>query len=349
MKYVSIDQVMQGEYLAKPIYASDGRILLEHGVLLTIGLISRLRQLGITALYIKSEKDFNHAVEVAEEEIITEETKREAVATLAECYQYIQSGKKDFKLKAVSKVAGSIIEEVMNNQDVLVGLTDIRTKDNHLFLHSVNVCVMSILVGLKMNMDRSKLRDLAVGALLHDIGKVIADVENPTVENENDHTWKGFNVLRRNPELSKLSTIISLQHHECIDGSGYPQGIQAPDIHMNSKIVAVANAYDNYISGENKLGVLYPFEACERIMGLTNRQFDHDVVWNFLRSVAFYPNGSHVKLTTGETGIVVGQNSGLPQRPIIHLIETSFQLEDVEVKELDLSRNPTIFIKEIIA
>lgn len=347
MRYVSIDQMVQGEHLAKPIYSSDGRILLEEGVLLTIGLISRLRQLGITALYIKSET--NAFKDINEDEAITEETKREAIVTLAECYQYIQSGKKDFQLRSVSKVAGSIVEEVMNNQDVLVGLTDIRTKDNHLFLHSVNVCVLSVLVGLKMHLDRSRLRDLAIGALLHDIGKTIVDKENAKEKYANNHTWKGFNVLRRNPELSKLSTVVALQHHECVDGSGYPRGIAESDIHLNAKIVAVTNAYDNYITKEIGKKVMYPFEACEKILALTNRQFDHDVVWNFLRSIAFYPNGSHVKLTTGETGVVVGQNSGLPQRPIIRLIKTSFQLDDVEVQEIDLSQKTTIFIKEIIS
>lgn len=346
MKYMSIDQVVQGERLAKPIYASDGRILLEGDVLLTVGLISRLRQLGITALFIKDESSSN--IEVDEDEVITEETKREAVAVLADCYQYIQSGKKDFQLKSVSKVAGSIIEEVMNNKDVLVSLSDIRTEDNELFLHSVHVCVLSVLVGLKMHLDRSKLRDLAIGALLHDVGKIIEDQPGAKDKYANDHTWKGFNLLRRNPEMSKLSTVVALQHHEHIDGSGYPRGIDATDIHLNAKIVAVTNTYDNLITKASDDRILYPYEACEKIMALTNLQFDHDVVWSFLRSVAFYPNGSHVKLTTGETGLVVAQNKGLPQRPIIRLIKTSFQIDDVEIKEIDLAKETTIFIKEII-
>lgn len=347
MKYMPIDQVVQGEHLAKPIYSSDGRILLEEDVFLTIGLISRLRQLGITALYIRD--GMNAEQEIEEDEVITEETKREAVAILADCYQYIQSGEKDFQLKSVSKVAGSIIEEIMNNKDVLVSLSDIRTEDNNLFLHSVHVCVLSVLVGLKMHLDRSKLRDLAIGALLHDIGKIIDDEQGVKGKYANDHTWKGFNVLRRNPEMSKLSTVVSLQHHEHVDGSGYPRGIDDSDIHLNAKIVAVTNVYDNYITKEMDGRVLYPYEACEKIMALTNLHFDYDVVWNFLRSVAFYPNGSHVKLTTGETAVVVSQNKGLPQRPIIRLIKTTFQLDDVEVQEIDLSKETTTFIKEIIS
>lgn len=344
MKYKTIDQAIQGEYLAKPIYGSDGRVLLEENVLLTIGLLARLRRMGITALFIRNEKvEGNIATD--EESIITEETKREAISILSTSYQYIQSGKTDFQLKSVSKVASSIIDEIMQNKDVLVHLNDIRTSDNHLFLHSISVCIFSVLVGLKLGLDRAKLRDLAIGALFHDIGKIIPDSEVVN-EKEKDHTWKGFNLLRKNHETSMRSAVVAFQHHEHLDGSGYPRGIKEDEIHLFSKIVAVANQYDSLVNGDE---YIFPYEACERIMALTNIHFDHEVVWNFLRSVAFYPNGSHVKLTTGETGIVVSQNRGLPQRPIIKIIKSSYQMEDFDVKEIDLAKETTVFIKKIIA
>lgn len=351
MKYVSIDQVVQGDHLAKPIYSSDGRILLEENVYLTIGLISKLRELGITTIYIKDELLEQLDLEIEEEEVITDETKREAVATLASGFQYIQAGESEFRLKAVSNVAGSIIDDVLRNQEVLVSLTDIRTEDNELFLHSIQVCVLSVLIGIKLHLDRSKLRDLAIGALLHDIGKIVEDDDDKKGEYDNDHTWKGFNFMRRNPEMSNLSSVVMLQHHEHVDGTGYPRGIKADDIHLNAKITAVANMYDNYITKEDDESgrVLYPYEACEKIMALTNLHFDHDVVWSFLRSVAFYPNGSHVKLTTGETGIVVGQNKGLPQRPVVRLMKTSYQIDQVVVKEIDLAKETTVFIDKIIS
>ncbi|PLR77561.1 metal-dependent phosphohydrolase [Bacillus sp. V3-13] len=345
MKYMPIDQVVQGEYLAKPIFASDGRALLEENVLLTFGLLSRLRQMGITALYIKDSS--NPEIMIDEEDVISQETKREAASLLSTLYQYVQSGEKDFKLKAVSKVASSIIDEITLRKEVLAHLNDIRTKDNALFLHSFNVCVLSVLVGLKMGLDRSKLRDLSVGALLHDIGKTTPDQPGYSSK-ENDHTWKGFNLLRKNPEVSKLSAVVALQHHEHPDGSGYPRSLTEGDIHLFSKIVAVTNDYDNMIYGATGDKPLFPYEACEKIMALTNLHYDHETVWNFLRSVAFYPNGSHVKLTTGETGVVVSQNRGLPQRPIVKVFKSSFHIDDSEVKEVNLAKETTVFIDKMI-
>ncbi|WP_374720723.1 HD-GYP domain-containing protein [Peribacillus tepidiphilus] len=101
-----------------------------------------------------------------------------------------------------------------------------------LFLHSFNVCVISVIIGMKMGLDRSKLKELAIGTLFHDIGKISVADHRQEEYNEEHHTWKGFNLLRKNPEISKLSLGIILQHHEYIDGSGAPRGIKGDEIHL---------------------------------------------------------------------------------------------------------------------
>ncbi|WLR52097.1 HD domain-containing phosphohydrolase [Bacillus tianshenii] len=345
MRYTLLDSVEQGEKLGRPIYTADGRVLLEDGVVLTIGLISRLRRMGVHALYLQDEM----LKDIDPEEVVSEATKREAVEAISQSMQFVQSGKKDFDMKGVSKSTNKIIEEILLNQNILVSLSDIRTSDNNLFVHATNVAVMSIIVGIKLGLKRSELRDLAIGALFHDIGKVVPDDPNAK-RGENDHTWKGFNVLRKNHEISMSAAHVALQHHEYMDGSGTPRQVTGDKIPMHAKIVAVTNYYDNLVHPIDGSQGMHPYEAGETILGLTNIRFDHAVVWEFLRSIAFYPTGRQVMLSTGETGAVVGQNNGLPQRPVIRVFNHSqkSKFEDFDVKEIDLGKETTVFIQKML-
>ena len=233
---------------------------------------------------------------------------------------------------------------------MLVNLTDIRTNDNELFVHSVNVCIISIIVAIQLGLDPKRIQELAIGALMHDLGKVLPE-QQEAEEFQGGHTWKGFNYLRKIKDISTLSAHVALTHHEHVDGTGFPRKLKGEDIHFLSKIVAVANHYDNLITATNGSAALLPHEACERIMGLSNIYFDHNVVWKFLRSIAFYPTGSQVKLTTGETGVVVAQHRGLPQRPIVRTFTIDHHTyggDDFEVKEVDLAKETTIFIESIL-
>lgn len=347
MRYTSIDNVQQGELLGKSIYASDGRVLLHEDVPLTVGLISKLRHMGVNYIYIKDDRFSD--VEV--EEVVSEQTKREAMNMLTTSFQYIQTGK-DLDVLEINRTVTNIIEEIMSNENVLMALTDIRTQDNAIFVHSLNVCIMSVLVGIKVGLDRDKLHQLAVGALFHDIGKIIPDDKKAVSTKEtgdlNHHTWKGFNKLRQNKEISTLSAHIALTHHEHIDGSGVPRGLVDKEIHLLSKIVSVTNYYDNLVAPIDGSKPLHPYEAGEHIMGLTNVRFSHPVVWRFLRAIAFYPTGSQVILSNGKAGVVVGQNPGLPQRPIVRTFNL-YKDDDYTIEEIDLAKEMTIFIKKIIS
>ncbi|WP_100404646.1 HD-GYP domain-containing protein [Bacillus solitudinis] len=345
MRYTFLDNVEQGERLGKHIFASDGRILLQQGAQLTVGLISRLRHMGVQAIYIKDSR----LQDLKIEEVVSEKVKRNTIETLKNSIQFVQTGK-ELEIRNIQASIRSILDEVLQNQQILLNLTDIRTDDNHLYIHSVNVCIISAIVGIRLGLDRVKLQELAMGALLHDIGKIIPDQAATEDLAQNDHTWKGFNTLRKNKEISILSAHIALTHHEHVDGTGFPRKLTEEDIHIVSKIAAVANAYDRLINPAPGERGLFPFEACEHLMALTNRCFDHEVVWNFLRAIAFYPTGSQVKLSTGLTGIVVGQNSGLPQRPIIRTFHTSGgSSSDFAIRHVDLAKETTVFINNVLS
>ncbi|MED4727910.1 HD domain-containing protein [Aneurinibacillus migulanus] len=353
MRHVSLDHLEPGQVLAKSIYASDGRTLLNQGVLLTPGMINKLYRIGVTKIYIKDDR----FEDIKVEEVVSEETRREAISQVSNVMECVQEGK-DFDTTSVVKTMTNVIDEILAQKDVLLNLDDIRTKDNHLFIHSLNVCIMSTVIGVSLGYSISKLKELALGALLHDIGKVMKVTDDPLrryTQEGNHHAWIGFNILRKRHELSLSSAHIALQHHEHVDGTGEPRSLKSVEIHEYAKIVAVTNFYDNLISPLTPEPTLLPYQASEYLMGLAGKKFDHEIVIQFLRSIALYPTGSSVQLSTGEIGVVVGQHKGLPSRPVIRVFKEShssgrgkFDYDGTEVKEVDLGRETTLFIDSIL-
>jgi HD-GYP domain-containing protein (c-di-GMP phosphodiesterase class II) len=353
MRHVLVDNVQPGNVLAKTIYTSDGRPLLNSGVQLTVGMLSTLRRLGVTMIYIKDER----FEDVVIEEVVDDQTRREALSNFAAAVQCVQGGS-DFNTKQISHASGSIVDEIMKNKKVLVNLTDIRTRDNQLFLHALNVCILSVVIGTNMGLNRAQLQDLAIGALLHDIGK-IETPENLRKEEEAElpmglshdekHTWRGYKRLRKRNEISIVAAHVALQHHENIDGSGFPRGLKGEEIHQFAKIVAVANLYDNLIAGDEVKAPMLPHEATEYVMSQAGKTLDHEAVIQFLRAIAVYPTGMSVKLDTGLTGVIVAQHKGLPARPVVRVFKREQgEWESHEVQEVDLAKETTVFIAKVL-
>lgn len=353
MKYVSLEQVEPGDILGRSIYTSDGLTLLQTDVQLTVGMINKLRRFGVTMISIKDP----HLQDVKTEEVLTETTRKDAIRNLSGAIQCVQAGK-EVDVRGLQKSVNNIVDETLRNRRVLLNLGEIRTNDNALYIHSLNVCMMATVMGVGLGYSVNQLKELAIGSLLHDIGKVARDEGETSIYKqdslESHHTWTGFNLLRKKHEMSIVSAHIALQHHEWVDGSGVPRGLTGGEIHDFGKIVAICNAYDNFISPfSTEEETLQPYEACERIMGLAEKRFDHAMVVHFLRTIAMYPTGTSLRLSTGEVGVVIDQNRGLPSRPVVRIIRKERASrhrtgEDHEIRDVDLSEEPTIFITGIL-
>jgi response regulator RpfG family c-di-GMP phosphodiesterase len=352
MRHINLESVETGQVLGKSIYTNDGRPLLLSGVSLTPGMINKLTRIGVTMIYI-IDKQFE---DVKIEDVVSDETRRMAIVGVADVMQSVQKGK-DFDNKAITQTVKNIIEEILRNKDILLQLSDVRTNDNYVFIHSINVCIMATVIGSNMSLNSTQLKDLAMGALLHDIGKVLQAHTDEAAEEmgkpEEQHTWIGYNLLRKKHEFNLATAHVALQHHEHVDGTGKPRGIGADQIHLFAKIVAVANYYDQLISDFLPGPTYPPYEASEHLMGLAGVKFDHQVVIQFLRSIALYPTGTSVKLSTGDVGVVVGQHKGLPSRPVIRIFkkdryQSSQDHNDHEVVEIDLSKETTVFINNTL-
>ncbi|GIQ69191.1 HD domain-containing protein [Xylanibacillus composti] len=341
MRYVHVEDIEPGQILGRSIFSANGNVLLSENIELTVYMINTLRRIGVEMLYIKDEQ----YADVEIEEVISEETKRKMTKKLGEMFDSIRSGK-SFSDRSLSVGIDGLLEEIMANQDVLVQLSDIRTEDNRQYLHALNVCMMSVMTGMNLGLNAQQLKELAIGALLHDVGKVGIQPEHDDPSTRNHHTWRGFDIIKR--EQSLVVAHIALQHHEALDGSGSPRGLEEGEIHLYAKIVAVANMYDNLLFEEQNGRPLMPHEACERLMALSGTKLDRDVLIEFLRIVSIYPTGISVRLSTKETGVVVGQHRGLPGRPVIRVVKQDRD-ESMEVKEVDLAKQPTVFIEGVLS
>lgn len=342
MKYVHIDSVEPGQYLGRTIFSSNGAILLSDGVQLTVYMITTLRRIGVTMLYIKDPS--LEDVEIVD--VVSEENKRAVMQKMGEMLESVRSGK-EFNTRHISMSIDRLLEDVMVNKEVLLQLSDIRTKDNEAYVHALNVCTMSALIGVNTGLGPTQIKELAIGALLHDVGKVELNTDDSAEDKKRHHTWRGFELLKSKREFSLLIAHVAFQHHEALDGTGVPRGLTDEQIHLYAKITAVANTYDNLLYDPATGKKMLPHEACEYISALAGTKLDREVVIQFMRTVSVYPTGSSVRLSSRETGVVVGQHRGLPGRPIIRIVKK--EDDDLEVKELDLAKHTTLFIESVLA
>ncbi|WP_409343041.1 HD-GYP domain-containing protein [Paenibacillus sp. MBLB4367] len=342
MRYISLDSVETGQFLGRTIFSSNGAVLLAEGVQLTVYMITTLRRIGVTMIYIKDE----HFADVEIEDVVSEENKRAVMQKINETMQTVRSGK-DFQTRGVSISIDRLLEDVLQNKEVLVQLSDIRTKDNEMYLHGLNVCTIATLIGINMGLNQSQLKELAIGALLHDIGKVEMITDDESKDPKLHHTWRGFELLKSKREFSLLSAHVAFQHHERPDGQGIPRKLDKDQIHQYAKIVSCANRFDNLLFDPETGKRMLPHEACERMMALSGMELDHEVLVHFMRIISVYPTGTSVRLSTRETGVVVGQHRGLPGRPVVRVVKKDDD-NNLEVKEIDLAKHTTVFIEGVL-
>lgn len=351
MRLVSLKQVKYGDKLARAVLAADGHILLGKGVELTPAYIRRLQELGVYSVYITDSRFPDLEVK----DIIAETTRNESIKITKKISDKI---KREMILPSpeVFQTVNFIMDDLLNQESVLVNLVDIRTQNNYNFSHSVNVCVLSLLLGAALGYDQIKLRNLGIGALLHDLGKTVIPSHvqgknNGLTQQElkelRGHCEKGYELIRSQQDFSIHSAHTALQHHEKYNGQGYPQGLEGENIHEFARIVAITNIYDILASDRPYRNRYWPHELYEYLMSSCYTIFDPKLVALFLNHIPPYPNGTIVRLNSKEKAIVIGQNAHYLVRPIVRVFEQNQQTL-AQPFEYNLLDNPTILVEEVI-
>lgn len=352
MRRIHVDKVTEGMVLARAIYSVDGNILLNAGIKLKSSYVEKFKSIGIIQVYVEDE--ISKDIEISD--VISDETRFEARIAIKNAMNNIKYTNA-LEVGPVKAVVSKIIEELMSIQDAIINLQDLKDSDNYTFYHSANVCVLSVITGIALGYDKEKLKNLALGAIMHDVGKTkipyeILNKPGKLTEEEYEEMQKhpryGYEILKKSIELSTYASYIALTHHERYDGKGYPLGLKEDKIHEFSKIVSIADVYDAMTSDRVYRKRYKINEAVEYIIGMGHHQFDYKIVRKFVEHIAIFPSGSTVELNSGEQAIVVDINKKYPNRPIVRLIKDREGNEVVDIIEIDLTKHNTVIIVDII-
>ncbi|MEN6411863.1 MAG: HD-GYP domain-containing protein [Veillonellales bacterium] len=353
MQRISISHLKPGMTLSRNIFSADGLLLLNVGIKLTRNYISRLKKLGIASVYV----DNPLLTDIEAPEIIQEETRVKAIATVKQSFSKLQTVCR-IDIGELQQVANRIVDEAIQNRHTMVHLTDIRTHDDYTFGHSVNVCVLAVVTGLHLGYHTDQLRTLALGAMLHDVGKLSVPLEilnkpGRLTEDEmsimKQHSGYGFSILQQQTDsIPLLAAHIAFQHHEKFNGTGYPRCLQGDDIHEFARIVAIADVYDALTADRPYRKCLPPHQAYEWIMVLTGQHFDPYILSVFLSHIAAYPVGTFVRLTSGEIGIVTKVLPKLSTRPQLRILTDSSGQFLSQPAELNMLEHLTLFIDKVL-
>lgn len=334
--------------VGKSIYSANGRILLKENVSMTEAYLSQLGRLEIPYIYIKDGIDDDIVVD----DLIREENRVEAVGITRQVIEKVCRGE-DLNLSVVKTTINKIVDDLANNPNLVLNLVDIRAQDDYLYGHSVNVAVLSGIIGLALNYNEIQLRDLMIGALLHDIGRAKSGQKrdankNPVNPSENiqnqDHCREGFDILRASNDISLHSAHVAFQHHEFFNGNGYPRGLRGQEISEFARIVSIANTYDTFLTKPREKEETSVLKAVEYLTANCGTIFDPELVSIFLKKVAIYPIGTRVTLNTGEKGIVVENHENFPTQPIVRVDTNLFGLALNGCYDVDLSSKEAYFI-----
>ncbi|HCC06596.1 MAG TPA: hypothetical protein DEP72_00325 [Clostridiales bacterium] len=352
MRAMSIDRLKGEEKLGKNVYDDHGSILLTAGTKVSDKYVDKLKLKGYIQVYVEDE--VSGGIEV--DDMLREKTRRQSRQEIKQQFNnYLD--KKDIDIERIMKCVDQIMDEILSSKEIIFNINDIRTKDEYTYAHSVNVCVLAVTVGAHMNINMNRLKELAIGAILHDVGKIFVPHEilnkagklnDAEFDFMKKHPKLGYDILNQKPQITPISKNIVLMHHEKMNGTGYPLAVESAQIHQLTRLVTVCDMYDAMTSDRPYRKAMKAYEVIEYLTHLSTTELDREMVDAFRRFVAPYPSGVIVRLNNGHKAIVALQNKDMLTRPIVRVYEDEKGNKLMSTYEIDLKKNLTIFINETL-
>lgn len=361
MRKLPLWALRPGMEVARRVYDGNGFLLLNTGVKLRQAYIERLKAHCIFDVYIVD--DLIPDVQIVD--VILDQTRRRATHLIRKIIRKTQftlrKGRKEqlfFPRKDLQDVLEDIICQLLDNRHLAINMTDIRSADGYTFSHSVNVAVLAIVTAAAMELPRSDLYQIGLGALLHDLGKIkvppailnkSTPLQSEEMEQIRQHPVDGYRMLQTQ-NLSRSAALVVYQHHERVDGSGYPGGITGEEIEPFSRIVAVTDVYDALVSDRPYRPAFPPHRALE-IIQTGNGSFDRKVVERFCHHIPAFPVGTAVALSDDLIGVVVHNTIGFPTSPRVRVfgrLEAKV-FEPVVPFEVNLADTPSLAVTKVFA
>jgi HD-GYP domain-containing protein (c-di-GMP phosphodiesterase class II) len=330
MRMVSIEEVREGDRIGMNVYSSDGRLVLRKGMVVTGKLIEGLKRLHVDGVYIEDERILN----VQMVDGFGVRFRMHAISLLNSAFEEVRENK-CFHSKDLLETNNEMVRHLTKGENSLLQINNIRMRAGYLLDHSINVAMLSVLTAKALEYTMQQMQAIGIGAMLHDIGYALPGLENPYME----HPKAGYDLLLNDEEIPVMSADLVLQHHEMINGQGFPYGIQGKSIKEMAQICAVANDFDHYVNEIDHIRL--PHEGMDYVMLKAGVSYDNHVVQAFMHAIVPYPIGTVVLLTNGITGIVIEINKAYQSRPVVRELNKDHQIALID--------HPTLFIKEVVS
>lgn len=343
VEYIRTDSIKIGDILAKPLYDDRGMILLKQGNRVTEIVLNAIKTQGYKGIYIQHAEGSQREAVKLPEPILSDLDTIQIIKDIKEMFDNKKIWNDAYDTEFITsrkKIEGfvddliKILKERNLKNQLLFEMEDNRGSKNWLYYHCLNTTMLTIGVCIKLGLSDDTIRNVAIGAMYHDLGKG----KYPELIDKRDLTDEDRARLREHPEscfriLQKLqypvqTTYAVWMSHEREDGSGYPNSLDSKQIPICAKVVGLASMYDNMVCPTPfNHHPLTQKEALEFLWG--DQRFDVDCMKALNQIIVPYPIGTKIKLSNAEEGIVVKNHPGLPLTPTVI----------IKGKEIDMSKN----------
>ncbi len=394
MKLVTVEDLREGDIIASDVLLEDYTVVLSKGTVIKTQYIDKLRELEVFTVYIEEQQEKEEVKTQPKPPVTAKKTEEKSPATPIptvkipapqtppqqktkklsmekvtilrdDVEEQVKNKIKDILemhiyqqtegLQKITETAQNIITDILEEEEVVEKVYDVRERSADIYEHSLQVCTIATLIALKLGMSKKQVYDISVGSLIHDLGLryLVVRYEDQDInllpakdqEEYKKHPIYAYTAIKNETWLSENAKDIILNHHERKDKSGYPLGTDL--VSRMTQIVGVCDEFDELICGVGKARVRV-HEAINNIRNYSGIWYDSDIVSAFLQLIAVYPVGSRVKTNKGELGIVMRQNPHFPERPVLRIIEDKYgQAIHTEII-VDLIKDTSVVIQQVV-
>ncbi|MEN8907196.1 MAG: HD-GYP domain-containing protein [Clostridiales bacterium] len=340
-----LSNIKTGMKLARDVILDDGRILLLSGFVIKPRYKRKLEMFNIPYIYINKTKSKLEKI-YPDESIYSS-----AIKTIKNIFNEVRDGY-ELDIDLVRETVNNLLGQISQN-NTLIQLTGISDIKSYTYVHSVDVCIYSLNTAIALNYNRKDLVNLGIAAILHDIGKSkipIEIMEKPGVLSENEfnimklHTIYGYEILTKTDGLKNSIANVAWQHHEKINGKGYPLGLKNSLIPDFAKIVSISDVFDALSSDKIYKKKMLPHKVKEVLLENVSKQFDPYFTKVFIENIILYPKNLYVQLDNGYIGVIIKENKKDPAKPILRI-----NSNDNVSQIIDLSKNTDLNIIDILS
>ena len=371
-KEIDIDQLKPGMYVKSISYQDKGFILKSEGYIQSASKVMQLKQAGIKRIIIDpslqkaaenidkvmpdvSSTPLTKLTNASNQKIVSIEDEMNKAKMLygnakslqSKILGAVQTGE-SISASAIQETTDAMVDSIFRNQDALACLSRLRSKGDYVLEHALNCSILMTIFAKHLKLDRDVIEQLALGAFLHDIGKVLLpnDILNKStalstqeVSIVRSHVNLGAKILEDTPHVSHMVMSVLKEHHERLNGKGYPKQLKGSDISKYGRMMAIVDSYDAMTSDKCYQKAMHPIAAFKALVQESSDAYDEELVERFIQCLGVYPIGTLVQLNSGKIGLITQLNPNKPTHPIVKVFYNARLKQNIAIEDIDLSRS----------